>query len=70
MCIRDRALAAQLADHTLARTYECLAVGNFREDSGTVDAPIGRHPVCLLYTSSLAKRRSHFPGAAFWHIII
>ena len=39
------ALAAQLADHTLARTYECLAVGNFREDSGTVNAPIGRHPV-------------------------
>ena len=38
------ALSAQLADHTLARTYECLAVGNFREDSGTVDAPIGRHP--------------------------
>mgnify|MGYP004506680623 FL=1 len=36
-------LAAQLADHTLARTYECLAVGNFKEDSGTVDAPIGRH---------------------------
>ena len=39
------ALAARLADHTLARTYECLAVGNFREDSGTVNAPIGRHPV-------------------------
>lgn len=38
------ALSAQLADHTLARTYECLVVGNFREDSGTVDAPIGRHP--------------------------
>ena len=36
-------LAAQLSGHTLARTYECLAVGNFREDSGTVDAPIGRH---------------------------
>ena len=36
-------LAAQLADHTLARTYECLSVGNFKEDSGTVDAPIGRH---------------------------
>ena len=38
-------LAAQLSGHTLARTYECLAVGNFKEDSGTVDAPIGRHPV-------------------------
>ena len=36
-------LAAQLSGHTLARTYECLAVGNFKEDSGTVDAPIGRH---------------------------
>ena len=36
------ALAAQLADHTLARTDECLSVGNFRQDSGTVDAPIGR----------------------------
>ena len=36
-------LAAQLADHTLSRTYECLVVGNLRQDSGTVDAPIGRH---------------------------
>lgn len=32
-------LSAQLADHTLARTYECIVVGNLREDSGTVDAP-------------------------------
>ncbi len=38
-----QALSAQLQDHTLARTYEAIAVGNFREDSGTVDAPIGRH---------------------------
>ena len=38
-------LAAQLQDHTLARTYECVVVGNLKEDSGTVDAPIGRHPV-------------------------
>ncbi len=37
-------LSAQLADHTLARTYECLVAGNLKEDSGTVDAPIGRHP--------------------------
>ena len=37
-------LAAQLADHTLSRTYECIVVGNLRADSGTVDAPIGRHP--------------------------
>ena len=37
-------LSAQLADHTLARTYECIVVGKLREDRGTVDAPIGRHP--------------------------
>ena len=35
-------LSAQLADHSLARTYECIVTGNLREDSGTVDAPIGR----------------------------
>ncbi len=39
------ALAAQLQDHSLARTYEAVAVGGLREDDGTVDAPIGRHPV-------------------------
>lgn len=35
-------LSAQLQDHTLARIYRCIVVGNLREDSGTVDAPIGR----------------------------
>lgn len=38
------ALSAQLADHTLARTYECIVVGCPKEERGTVDAPIGRHP--------------------------
>ncbi len=37
-------LASQLKDHTLARTYEAVVCGSFKEDSGTVDAPIGRHP--------------------------
>ena len=36
-------LAAQLQDHTLARIYHCIVTGNLREDSGTVEAPIGRH---------------------------
>lgn len=38
------ALSAQLADHTMARTYEAVVCGSLREDAGTVDAPIGRHP--------------------------
>ena len=39
-----RILASQLKDHTMARTYEAIVCGSFREDSGTVNAPIGRHP--------------------------
>ena len=39
------ALAAQLEDHSLARVYECVVQGSLRDDEGTVDAPIGRHPV-------------------------
>ena len=37
-------LSAQLQDHTLARTYECVVVGNLREDQGTISLPIARHP--------------------------
>ena len=48
-------LSAQLADHTLARTYECIVVGNLREDSGTVDAPIARD-------SRDRKRMAMVPG--------
>ena len=42
--LAHRVLASQLKDHTMARTYEAVVCGSFREDSGTVDAPIGRHP--------------------------
>lgn len=37
------ALAKQFALHTAHREYLCLVHGNFKEDSGTIDAPIGRH---------------------------
>ena len=36
------ALSAQLKDLSPSRTYECLVTGNMKQDSGTVDAPIGR----------------------------
>ena len=38
-------LAEQIKEHKVSRIYYAIALGNFREDSGTVDAPIGRHPV-------------------------
>lgn len=39
-----RALSEQFSAHTAHRSYIAVAEGNFREDGGTVDAPIGRHP--------------------------
>jgi len=38
------ALAAQLQDHTLFRQYHAVVLGGFREDCGTISAPISRHP--------------------------
>ena len=38
------ALSAQLSDRSLSRVYEAVVKGRLREDSGTINAPIGRHP--------------------------
>lgn len=59
-------LSAQLSDHTLARTYECLVVGNLKEDSGTVDAPIGRHPSDRKKMAVVASGR---PAVTHWEVI-
>ena len=37
-------LSEQLKDHSLSRVYEAVVKGRLRDDSGTIDAPIGRHP--------------------------
>ena len=60
------ALAAQLADHTLARTYECLSVGSFRQDSGTVDAPIGRSRSDRKKMAVVAGGR---PAVTHWEVL-
>ncbi len=39
-----QALSAQLADRSLSRLYQAVARGGFREDRGTINRPIGRHP--------------------------
>ena len=59
-------LSAQLQDHTLARTYACIVVGNLREDSGTVDAPIGRHPTDRKKMAVVANGR---PAVTHWEVI-
>lgn len=37
-------IAEQLKAHSITRKYRAIVTGNFKEESGTVDAPIGRHP--------------------------
>lgn len=60
-------LASQLKDHTMARTYEAIVCGNLKEDSGTVDAPIGRHPsdrkkMCV-------TERNSKPAVTHWEVV-
>ena len=38
------ALSEQLKTHTVSRIYHAIAVGNIKDDAGTVNKPIGRHP--------------------------
>ena len=40
-----RNLAEQLKEHSIKRRYRAIVQGNIKEDEGTVDAPIGRHPI-------------------------
>ena len=61
-----QALCAQLADHTLARTYECIVIGGPREEKGTVDAPIGRHPVDRKRMAVVAGGRS---AVTHWEVV-
>ena len=60
-------LASQLKDHSMARPYEAIVCGSFREDSGTVDAPIGRHPsdrkkMCV-------TERNSKPAVTHWEVV-
>lgn len=59
-------LAAQLQDHTLARVYQCIVVGGLREDAGTVDAPIGRHPTDRKKMAVVAGGRS---AVTHWRVL-
>lgn len=37
-------LAEEIKEHRVSRIYYAIVIGNLKEDSGKVDAPIGRHP--------------------------
>ena len=60
-------LASQLKDHTMARTYEAIVCGNLKEDSGTVDAPIGRHPTDR--KKMCVTQRNSKPAVTHWEVV-
>ena len=62
-----QALAAQLQDHSLSRTYEAVVKGGFKEDEGTVDAPIGRHPVDRKKMAVTEKNSR--PAVTHWKVL-
>lgn len=61
-----RSLAGQLQAHSLTREYRAVVYGNIREDQGTVDAPLGRHPTerkkfaVLAHSPSARQAVTHF----------
>ncbi len=60
-------LSAQLADHSLCREYEALVRGNFKQDSGTIDKPIGRHPIDRKRMAVTDKNSK--PAVTHWQLL-
>ena len=62
-----QALSAQLADRSLSRIYEAVVRGEFREDRGTVNRPIGRHPVDRKRMAVTDKNSR--PAVTHWEVL-
>ena len=62
-----QALSAQLADRSLSRIYEAVVRGRLREASGTIDRPIGRHPVDRK-RMAVVERNSR-PAVTHWEVL-
>ena len=61
------ALSAQLSDRSLSRVYEAVVRGGMRENSGTVDAPIGRHPTDR--KKMAVTQKNSRPAVTHWEVI-
>ncbi len=60
-------LSAQLSDHSLCREYEAIVRGNFKTDGGTVNRPIGRHPVDRKRMA--VTDRNSKPAVTHWQLL-
>lgn len=74
-------LAEQLRDHTMHREYRMIVAGGMKEENGTIDAPIGRHPIdrkkmAVISSSDRRSRRAvthwrvleRFPSSGFTYL--
>ena len=60
-------LSSQLADRSLSRQYEAIACGSFRDDSGSINKPIGRNPnnrLKMAVTDINAR-----PALTYWSVL-
>ena len=62
-----QALSRQLSDRSLSRIYEAVVRGNLREDSGSVDRPVGRHPTDRKRMAVTEKNGR--PAVTHWEVI-
>ena len=62
-----QALSAQLFDRSLSRVYEAVVRGRLREDCGTVNRPIGRHPTDRKRMAVTEKNSR--PAVTHWEVI-
>ncbi len=62
-------LADQLKVHRVRRVYHAIAIGNPREDSGTVDAPIGRHPTDRKKMAVLRGSEQAREAVTHWRVL-
>ena len=60
-------LSAQLSDHSLCREYEAVVHGGFNDASGTVNRPIGRHPVDRKRMAVTEKNSK--PAITHWRLL-
>lgn len=68
--IAHQSLADQLKVHSITRRYQAIVHGNLKDDTGTIEGDIGRHPVerkkWQLYKET-ENRLSHITGC--WNVL-
>ncbi|MCL2628464.1 MAG: RluA family pseudouridine synthase [Oscillospiraceae bacterium] len=62
-------LASQLSARTLVRQYEAVVVGVIKDDIGTIDAPIGRHPKNRKKQAVLSNQNAGRPAVTHFEVI-